>query len=64
MLATQKLLTDGRLEGEARMDVPGWLLELLDGDDLGCILNAAYNCSTRYYIRLLSERADWLEGKR
>jgi hypothetical protein len=49
-----------RLASIDRMRVPGWLLELLDSDDLEQIEFAARNCSTRYYIQLLSERADQL----
>jgi len=43
-----------------RRGVPGWLLELLDGQDVDRINYAARNCSTRLYIRLLSIRADEL----
>ena len=40
--------------------IPGWLVKLLESDDLGEIEYAARHCSTRYYIRLLSERAEEL----
>jgi len=46
-----------------RERVPGWLLELLDSADLERIKNAAYLCSDRLNIRLLSIRADELKGE-
>lgn len=48
------------LTAEERQHVPGWLLELVDSADLYEIEYAARNCSTRYYIQILSRRADQL----
>jgi hypothetical protein len=49
-----------RLTTDERNHLPGWLLALLRSDNLFDVEYAAGYCSTRYYIRLLSEHADYL----
>jgi hypothetical protein len=50
------------LTEEMRLHLPGWLLKLLDSDDLYGVDYAARHCSDRLFIRLLSQRADELRG--